>query len=131
MAEHAPKFEQRAESAKKIETLAKEVSNELRYTNGNFIKACDNVFDRRGISYNSEVRKMLKSDVGKILGEHSASLKTKKPKLKVAPETAKPREPEQIMRDANISRIKKIQAKNSLFSEEIGEKEGLSKLQEK
>lgn len=123
MNELARKFEHKR---KTLDDLAKEVSSELKYTNGNFAKACDRVLDKEGIVKDFEERLKLKSAIGKILGEHSASLKTKKSKIKIA---VKSRELEQIMRDAHISRIKKIQERNPLFGEEIAEKEGLSKLE--
>jgi hypothetical protein len=126
MTEVAPKFERKEK--KTIYDLANEVSKELRYTNGNFSKACKNVLDREGIANDFEERIKFKSAIGKILGEHSASLKTKKPKIKNTPELEKPREPVDIIKEANISRIEKMQKRNPLFGEEIAEKEGLEKL---
>ncbi|MBN1326082.1 hypothetical protein JW977_03850 [Candidatus Falkowbacteria bacterium] len=120
MVERPPKYERR----KTINDLANEVSKELRYTNGNFSKACKNVLDREGVTNDFEERLKFKSAIGRILGEHSASLKTKKPKIK----TQKTLEPVDILKQANIRRIEKMQEKTPLFGEEIAEKEGLANL---
>lgn len=121
MTERAPKYEQR----KTLDDLAREVSGELRNTRGNFSKACKIVFNREGITNDFQERLKFKSAIGKILGEHSASLKTKKPKIKLIP---KEEEPIDLVREGNVRRIEKMQEANPLFSEEIADKEGLEKL---
>jgi len=121
MVERAPKYETR----KTIYDLAKEVSMELKHTHGNFNKAIKIVLDREGVTNDFQERLKFKSAIGKILGEHSASLKTKKHKEKTVTVEQKPVD---FLKEANIRRIKKMQERTPLFGEQIAEEEGLDKL---
>lgn len=112
---------------KTFDDLAKEVSSELKYTNGNFGEACDRVLNKEGVSNDFETRLRYKSAIGKILGEHSGSLKTKKPKSTPRPE----QKPVDLVAEAYVRRVKKMQQSNPLFGEQIAKEEGLEDLEKK
>ncbi|MDD5341455.1 MAG: hypothetical protein PHC97_03415 [Patescibacteria group bacterium] len=120
MAEGAPKFESGVEREKTIEDLAKEISAELRKTRKDFREACDNIFDEQGITHDPLVRGRLRSDIGKILGKHSAEMNphgtNKKNGVEIPEDLVPPRD---FIAEAKKSRKKKMIEANPLFSEQI------------
>lgn len=126
MRESVPKLER--QKADSFFTLVDKVSDCLKNygqrtgQEPDFIKACDAVFDKLGLPRDFSFRLKLKSRIGSELRKRKAD------KKKITKKPAQPLKSLDIFQEANIKRIRKMQEKTPLFSEEIADKEGLEKL---